>query len=102
MRKGGDNKSYTRVCVECGKVLLNVGSTKKRCPECAKAHDKIKRCENDVLKHEEAVRNYFIKKHDDSALLADSHEADMAGLSYGIWRQRKKPAGVGAPTSCKG
>ena len=102
--KGGDNKSYTRICVGCGKVLLNVGRATKRCPECAQEHDKLRRYENDARNHEESVRNYFIKKHDDSDLLADVRAADAAGLSYGKYmaQKNKKPAGVGAPTSCKG
>lgn len=41
----------------------------------------------------------------DIAFRADVRAADAAGLSYGQYMARKaskKPAGVGAPTSCKG
>ena len=102
--KGGGDKIYTRICVGCGKVLLNVGRAAKRCPACAQEHDKLRRYENDARNHAESVRNYFIKKHDDSDLLADVRAADAAGLSYGKYmvQKNKKPAGAPTPTSCKG
>ena len=33
-----DFKTYTRICVDCGKVLNNVGRSAQRCPECGKKH----------------------------------------------------------------
>ena len=33
-----DFKTYTRICVDCGKVLNNVGRSAQRCPECGKRH----------------------------------------------------------------
>ena len=32
-----DFKTYTRICVDCGKVLCNVGRSAQRCPECGKS-----------------------------------------------------------------
>ena len=30
-----NSKTYTRICVDCGKVMQQVYQTKMRCPECA-------------------------------------------------------------------
>ena len=32
-----DFNTYTRICVDCGKVLCNVGRSAQRCPECGKS-----------------------------------------------------------------
>ena len=31
-----NNMKFTRVCIDCGKVMHNVGYSRKRCPACAR------------------------------------------------------------------
>ena len=31
-----NNTCFTRVCIDCGLVMHNVGYGRKRCPECAR------------------------------------------------------------------
>lgn len=54
-----DTNPYTstRVCEDCGKVMVNVYHTKRLCPACAEERD--------------------------AAFRADCRAADAAGLSYG-------------------
>ena len=40
-----DFKIYTRVCVDCGKVMRNVGRRAERCPECRAVHIRVKALE---------------------------------------------------------
>ena len=37
-----NNMIYTRVCVDCGKVMRNVGRRAERCPECRAVHIRVK------------------------------------------------------------
>lgn len=40
-----DFKIYTRICVDCGKVMRNVGRRTERCPECRAVHIRVKALE---------------------------------------------------------
>ena len=40
-----NNMIYTRVCVDCGKVMHNVGRRAERCPECRAVHIRVKALE---------------------------------------------------------
>lgn len=40
-----NNMIYTRVCVDCGKVMRNVGRRAERCPECRAVHIRVKALE---------------------------------------------------------
>ena len=40
-----NNMIYTRVCVDCGKVMHNVGRRTERCPECRAVHIRVKALE---------------------------------------------------------
>lgn len=44
-----DFKTYTRICVDCGKVLNNVGRSAQRCPECGKKHANALSLENGIV-----------------------------------------------------
>lgn len=48
-----DFKTYTRICVDCGKVLNNVGRSAQRCPECGKKHANAQSLEWDRRRNEE-------------------------------------------------
>ena len=48
-----DFKTYTRICVDCGKVLCNVGRSAQRCPECGKKHANAQSLEWDRRRNEE-------------------------------------------------
>ena len=48
-----DFKTYTRICVDCGKVLNNVGRSAQRCPECGKKHANALSLEWDRRRNEE-------------------------------------------------
>ncbi len=102
-------KSYTRICVDCGKVLHDVGKSTKRCPDCAHKRDRMlsrewnrKRAEIKAqTKREQDTESSRLSLHD--AVRA----AESAGLSYGKYmllkmQANKKPAGAPTPTSCKG
>lgn len=40
-----NNMIYTRICVDCGKVMRNVGRRAERCPECRAVHIRVKALE---------------------------------------------------------
>ena len=46
-----DFKTYTRICVDCGKVLCNVGRSAQRCPECGKKHANARAAEKAGLSY---------------------------------------------------
>lgn len=48
-----NNMIYTRICVDCGKVLNNVGRSAQRCPECGKRHANAQSLEWDRRRNEE-------------------------------------------------
>ena len=104
-----DFKTYTRICVDCGKVLNNVGRSTQRCPECGKKHANALSLEWDRRRSEEAQaqRQGLAAERSRIALHADVRAAEAAGLSYGKYmlqkmQANKKPAGAGTPTGCKG
>ena len=104
-----DFKTYTRICVDCGKVLCNVGRSAQRCPECGKKHANAQSLEWDHRRNEElqAQRQGLAAERSSLALHADVRAAEKAGLSYGKYmlqkmQANKKPAGAPTPTSPKG
>ena len=104
-----DFKTYTRICVDCGKVLCNVGRSAQRCPECGKKHANALSLEWSRRRDEElqAQRQGLAAERSSLALHADVRAAEKAGLSYGKYmllkmQANKKPAGAPTPTSCKG
>ena len=111
---GCKGMAYTRVCVECGQVMHNVHPAKMYCPECKEKRHKMLTAKWWARKNEE-IRSTRPKPTErpktaeerDAEFRADCRAADEAGLSYGQYmllkmQANKKPAGVGAPTSCKG
>ena len=104
-----DFKTYTRICVDCGKVLCNVGRSAQRCPECGKKHANAQSLEWDRRQTEaaKAQRQGLAAERSSLALHAEVRAAEEAGLSYGKYmlqkmQANKKPAGAPTPTSCKG
>lgn len=104
-----DFKTYTRICVDCGKVLCNVGRSAQRCPECGKKHANAQSLEWDRRRNEElqARRQGLAAERSSLALHAEVRAAEEAGLSYGKYmlqkmQANKKPAGAPTPTSPKG
>lgn len=110
-----NSKTYTRICVDCGKVMQQVYQTKMRGPECAAQRKRLLHAQWQA-RHKEEIRSLTPRPSSAASRLlqaeardidfrADVRAADAAGLSYGQYMARKaskKPAGVGAPTSCKG
>lgn len=103
-----DFKTYTRICVDCGKVLCNVGRSAQRCPECGKKHANALSLEWDRRRNEElqARRQSLAAERSSKALHAEVRAAEKAGLSYGKYmlqkmQANKKPAGAPTPTSPK-
>lgn len=97
-----DFKTYTRICVDCGKVLNNVGRCAQRCPECGKKHANALSLEWNRRRDEELQA-----RRQGLALHAEVRAAEKAGLSYGKYmlqkmQANKKPAGAPTPTSPKG
>lgn len=106
MKKDQNRKIYTRTCVDCGRVMEQVGPTCKRCPACAAKHSRLLSSRQRAAY---AQRETQRKREEDTAasrrqLHADALAARQAGMSYGKYMltKNKKPAGAGAPTSCKG
>lgn len=100
---------HARPCASCGKMMHNVGNRRKYCPDCCRnRHNASNRKwrasgTRTEQRHRALWKANAEGRHD--ALLADGRAADAAGLSYGQYMARKaskKPASVGAPTSCKG
>ena len=82
-----DFKTYTRICVDCGKVLCNVGRSAQRCPECGKKHANAQSLEWDRRQVEAAKA-----RRQGLALHADVRAAEKAGLSYGKYILQKMQA----------
>ena len=90
-----NNMIYTRVCVDCGKVMRNVGRRAERCPECRA-----------VLIRQQEERAGAIHQ----GLVDDNERFTASAGTYGKGRikeilaaqKKKQPAGVGAPAGCKG
>lgn len=106
MKKDQNHKIYTRTCVDCGRVMEQVGPTCKRCPACAAKHSSLLQNRQRAAYAEQLTRR---KREQQTAenrrqLHADALAARQAGVSYGKYMllKNKKPAGAGAPTSSKG
>ena len=89
-----DLKTYTRICVDCGKVLCNVGRSAQRCPECGKKHANAQSLEWDRRQAEaaKARRQGLAAERSSLALHADVRAAEKAGLSYGKYMLQKMQA----------
>ena len=79
-----DFKTYTRICVDCGKVLNNVGRSAQRCPECGKKHANALSLEWDRRRNEElqAQRQGLAAERSSFAL-----HAEVCGRSRSELRQ---------------
>ena len=104
-----DFKTYTRICVDCGKVLCNVGRSAQRCPECGKKHANAQSLEWNRRQAEaaKAQRQGLAAERSRTGLHADVRAAEKAGLSYGKYmlqkmQANKKPARAPTRTSPKG
>ena len=101
-----NRKTYTRICVDCGKVMQQVYQTKMRCPECAATRKRLLHAQWQA-QHKEEIRSLTPRPSSaasrllqaearDIAFRADVRAADAAGLSYGQYMARKaskEPAG---------
>lgn len=94
-------RTYTRVCLDCGKVMRNVCCTRKLCDSCRKMRRNDQSRRKTLTLEKEAD-----KQHDE--LVAENARLKAIGGSYGKGRLKewlaaqKKPAGAPTPTSCKG
>ena len=106
MNKDQNNEIYTRTCVDCGRVMEQVGPTCKRCPACAAKHSNLlqNRQRAAYAQRETCRRREAQTAESRRQLHADALAARQAGMSYGKYMltKNKKPAGAGAPTSSKG
>lgn len=90
-----DTNPYTstRVCEDCGKVMVNVYHAKQFCPECAEKRHRARTAawwakKKDEIsspypKEETAAQRIRNAEERDAAFRADCRAADAAGLSYG-------------------
>ena len=106
MKKDQNHKIYTRTCVDCGRVMEQVGPTCKRCPACAAKHSNLlqNRQRAAYAQRETCRRREAQTAENRRQLHDDALAARRAGMSYGKYMltKNKKPAGAGAPTSSKG
>lgn len=94
-----NSKTYTRICVDCGKVMQQVYQTKMRCPECAAQRKRLLNAQWQA-RHKEEIRSLTPRpssaasrllqaEAQDIAFRADVRAADAAGLSYGQYMAPK-------------
>ena len=112
MMAANSNMIYTRVCVDCGKVMHNVGRRAERCPECRDVHIRVKSVEAHHLKQQEQLASQQEERANaiHQGLVDDNERFTASAGSYGKGRineilaaqKKKQPAGVGAPAGCKG
>lgn len=107
-----NNMIYTRVCVDCGKVMHNVGRRTERCPECRAVHIRVKALEASYRERTEQL----IRQQEERAgaihqgLVDDNERFTASAGTYGKGRikeiltaqKKKQPAGAPTPTGCKG
>lgn len=106
------NMIYTRICVDCGKVMHNVGRRAERCPECRAVRVRMKGLE---ARHREQMEQMILLQEQRAkaihqGLVDDNRRFTASAGSYGKGRikemlaaqKKKQPAGVGAPAGCKG
>lgn len=106
MKKDQNCKIYTRTCVDCGRVMEQVGPTCKRCPACAAKHSNLlqNRQRAAYAQRETCRRREAQTAESRRQLHADALAARQAGMSYGKYMllKSKKPVGAPTPASCKG
>lgn len=106
-----DLKKYTRVCMDCGKVMHNVGCRRQRCEECSRKH-KSRMSMKYYHEHYEvgsSSGSAFRRKakakasaeESSRAMIADNKRFVASAGSYGKGRlkeyleaQKKRPSGV--------
>lgn len=107
-----NNMIYTRICVDCGKIMRNVGRRAERCPECSAVHKRVRAVEAHYREQtEQLIRQQEERANAIHQGLVDDNKRFMASAgTYGKGRikeilsaqKKKQPAGVGAPAGCKG
>ena len=102
-----NNMKFTRVCIDCGLVMNNVGYSRKRCPACARkaklmacaaynaAHKEdmsIPEPRPDTIPSPETIREHARARAETSgaALRRDNESARAEGLTYGLWRAKQE------------
>lgn len=85
-----NNMIYTRVCVDCGKVMRNVGRRAERCPECRAVHIRVKALEASYRERTEQL----IRQQEERAgaihqgLVDDNERFTASAGTYGKGRMR--------------
>lgn len=106
-----NNMIYTRVCVDCGKVMRNVGRRAERCPECKSVHSRVKSLEAHYRKRTEQL----LRQQEERAgaihqgLVDDNERFTASDGTYGKGRikeilaaqKKKQPARAPTRTSPK-
>lgn len=82
----GSKKQYTRVCEDCGKVMLVAGRCTKRCPACREIHQKADAQMRKLRDKENRARRKAEQNAARNALRDDVKAAEAAGMDYGKWR----------------
>lgn len=99
MKKDQNHKIYTRTCVDCGRVVEQVGPTCKRCPACAAKHSNLLQNRQHAAYRAAYVEQLTRRKREAQTaenrrqLHADALAARQAGMSYGKYMllKSKKP-----------
>lgn len=91
------NLTYTRVCKDCGKVMLNVGKSRQRCDVCSRKRTNLLRREQEATKTENAIRAKREQESERSRLDLNAwvNAAARAGMSYGKYVAMKGLAAHG-------
>lgn len=93
-----DFKIYTRICVDCGKVMHNVGRRAERYPECRAVHIRVKSVETHHLKQTEQLASQQEKRVNaihqglctTTNALRQAPEATAKAVSRRFWQHKRK------------
>lgn len=80
-----DYRSTTAVCIDCGKVMIGVGNTRKRCPACVK--EQSRRHAREQAHQKRSTKVYSCPAEAASlALIADNRRFVASAGTYGKGR----------------
>ena len=80
-----DYRSTTAVCIDCGKVMVGVGNTRKRCDTCAKKSARQQELER---QHQKRITTTYSCSAEAAslALIADNRRFVASAGTYGKGR----------------
>lgn len=85
----GSKKLYTRVCVDCGKIMSVPGCRTMRCVPCNATHRKIEERRRKRNYKDKALIERRKKGSTEEKLLGDVRRADAMGVSCGKMKMQE-------------